>query len=187
MEVPEVHPLNFALRYSPSTLVMHYYIGNDTSQEFVHQVNLSIEKNTTADKIVNELISKESVYFDPKIVPPEQLKRLVQKLIDNKGKKIGREKLRASNIGKTQVESIPLQKHPEDQTDTRGKKKPEIPSLTGKLPGSSDLPKQEKVQYFEDLKPKGKQEVKKETGKEFKMENDAMLKLDNEIEGKVDE
>eukprot|EP00826_Nyctotherus_ovalis_P020603 TRINITY_DN1648_c0_g2_i16.p1 TRINITY_DN1648_c0_g2~~TRINITY_DN1648_c0_g2_i16.p1 ORF type:complete len:249 (+),score=85.82 TRINITY_DN1648_c0_g2_i16:113-859(+) len=148
MEVPEVHPLNFALTYAPPTLVMHYYVGSNTSQEFVHKVSFNFEKNANADRIVKELISKESVYFHPKIVPSEQLKRLVQKLIDNKGKKIGKAKLKPSTVGKSQVEEIPL-------TKQSNKKKPEVPSLAGRLPGPAEQ------QDFDDLKPKGKPETKK--------------------------
>lgn len=157
MEVPEVHPLNFALTYAPPTLVMHYYVGSDISQEFVHKVAFSFERNTSADKIVKELISRESVYFHPKIVPSEQLKRLVQKLIDNKGKKIGKAKLKPSNVGKNRVEEMLSTKQSNKPPEAKGKKKPEVPSLAGKLPGPAEQ------QDLDDLKPKGKAESKKGT------------------------
>ena len=169
MELPEIHPLNFALRYTPPTLVMHYYIGKDTSQEFVHTVNLRIEKSTTADKIVKELINKEAAYFNPKIVPTEQLKRLVQKVIDNKGKKIGNAKLKPSNIGKTQVDNT-ISKQAQSIPEPKGKKKPEVPSLAGKLPGFSDSP--------QDPKPIGKQV-------EDEMEEDDMIREAVDADGKT--
>lgn len=156
MKVAEVHPLNFALKYAPPTLVMQYYLGSDTSNEFVHQVSIFIKKNATAAKIVEELIRVEGTYFDPKIVPKDQLTRLIQKLIDNQGKKIGRHKLKSSNSARINEktassvqESAQAQKVPE--TRPREKKKPEIPSLAGKLPG-----------YNEDAEDRGKHENKEE-------------------------
>jgi len=90
MEMPEVHALSFALRYQPPTLVLHYYIGNDKTQEFAHQVKIRIANNVTAAQIVEELQREETVYFNERVVPRKKLERLVQKLIDNKGKKIGK-------------------------------------------------------------------------------------------------
>jgi len=88
--MPEVHALNFALRYQPPTLVLHYYIGNDKTREFAHQVKIRIANNVTAAQIVEELQREETVYFNERVVPRKKLERLIQKLIDNKGKKIGR-------------------------------------------------------------------------------------------------
>eukprot|EP00826_Nyctotherus_ovalis_P006816 TRINITY_DN11659_c0_g2_i3.p1 TRINITY_DN11659_c0_g2~~TRINITY_DN11659_c0_g2_i3.p1 ORF type:complete len:246 (+),score=85.54 TRINITY_DN11659_c0_g2_i3:140-877(+) len=163
MKIAEVHPLNFALKYAPPTLVMQYYLGNDTSNEFVHQVSIFIKKNATAAKIVDELIRVESAYFDPKIVPRDQLTRLVQKLIDNQGKKIGKHKLKSNSArinektASSVQEAVQAQKVPE--TRPREKKKPEIPSLAGKLPG-----------HNEDAEAKAKHENKEEFALESPLE-----------------
>ena len=97
MEKLKVHPLNFALRYNPPTLVMHYYLGEDQTQEFVHQINVFVKKNATSTKIVEELIRAEPEYFGEEVVPPSQLERLIQKIIDNHGNKIGHLKLKPVN------------------------------------------------------------------------------------------
>ena len=93
MEIPEVHPLNFALRYTPPTLVMHYFLGNDQTQELVHQVKVFLKESVTIAQVINELVREEPLYFAPHIVPKAQLERLVKKLIDNNGKKVGQLKL----------------------------------------------------------------------------------------------
>lgn len=139
MEVTEVHPLNFALKYTPATLVMHYYLGNDVTKEFVHQVSIFIKKNATAARIVDELIRVESVYFNSKVVPREQLIRLVQKLIDNEGKKIGNQRLKPSNLRAINENITPAQEPTAQaqrvpETKLKEKRRPEIPSLAGKLP-----------------------------------------------------
>eukprot|EP00826_Nyctotherus_ovalis_P064181 TRINITY_DN9409_c0_g4_i4.p1 TRINITY_DN9409_c0_g4~~TRINITY_DN9409_c0_g4_i4.p1 ORF type:complete len:195 (+),score=58.82 TRINITY_DN9409_c0_g4_i4:112-696(+) len=82
-----VHPLAFALKYTPPTLVMQYYLGEDQRQEYVHKVNVFLKTNVTAEQIVEELVREDPKYFSPQVVPTEQLIRLVQKLIDNKGRK----------------------------------------------------------------------------------------------------
>ena len=73
MEVPEVHPLNVALRYNPPTLILHYYLGNNKSQEFAHQVKVFLKENVKASEIVTELTHEESIYFHPNVFPTEQV------------------------------------------------------------------------------------------------------------------
>jgi len=152
MESVEVHALNFALKYAPPTLVMHYYLGNDPSREFVHQVKVFIKKNATAARIAEELIRVEPAYFNSKIVPKEQLTRLIQKLIDNEGKKVGHHKLRPTNstrnkmnenVAPVQESTAQAQKVPE--TRLKEKRKPEISSLASKVPEYDGV---------EDTKPK---------------------------------
>eukprot|EP00826_Nyctotherus_ovalis_P043263 TRINITY_DN4534_c0_g3_i2.p1 TRINITY_DN4534_c0_g3~~TRINITY_DN4534_c0_g3_i2.p1 ORF type:complete len:143 (-),score=34.15 TRINITY_DN4534_c0_g3_i2:290-718(-) len=92
MSVPKIHALNFALKYAPPTLVMHY-CKNGGPEEFAHQVQIFLKSSTTAATVANELIKEEPIYFGAEVVQREQLIRLIQKLIDNKGKKIGRLKL----------------------------------------------------------------------------------------------
>lgn len=94
MTVPKIHALNFALKYAPPTLVMHYYT-DDNSEEFAHQVRVLLKKNAAAVTIANELIREEPLYFSSEVVQKEQLVRLIQKLIDNNGKKIGNLKLQS--------------------------------------------------------------------------------------------
>lgn len=73
-DYPEVHPLNFALRYNPPTLVLHYYVGNDKSQEFAHQVKVFLNQNATLAQIVNELEREEAFFFNPNLIPRVQVR-----------------------------------------------------------------------------------------------------------------
>ena len=132
---------------------MHYYAGNDKSQEYVHQVNIDLKKNATADQIVNELIREEGAYFGPKVVESNQLKRLIQKIMDNKGKKVGKLKLKPTDSGTKHNDPSISKQSPQNIIEPKEKKKPEIPSLAGKLP--EPFEKEAKAD-FEDIKPKGK-------------------------------
>ena len=69
----EIHPLNVALKYNPPTLVLHYRLGNDESQELVHQVRVFVKGNITAAEIVGELVREEPIYFNPNLIPREQV------------------------------------------------------------------------------------------------------------------
>ncbi len=74
-DIPEVHPLNFALKYNPPTLVLHYRLGKDQTQEFAHPVKVFLKERATAAQIVNELVREESIYFSPNLIPREQVTR----------------------------------------------------------------------------------------------------------------
>ena len=93
MDMPEVHALNFALLYDPPTLVMQYYLGDDRKTQFAHKVRVTFDNDTTVGEIADELIDMEMVYFNPKVVPRKKLEHLIQLLMDNKGRKIGKLKL----------------------------------------------------------------------------------------------
>ena len=69
----EIHPLNVALKYNPPTLVLHYCFGNDESQELAHQVRVFIQGTVTAAEIVSELVREEPIYFNPTLIPREQV------------------------------------------------------------------------------------------------------------------
>lgn len=73
MEIPEVHPINIALRYNPPMLIYHYYLGSQKELEFAHQVNLLLQQNATASQIVDELLVAEPIYFNPNLIPKEQV------------------------------------------------------------------------------------------------------------------
>jgi len=73
---------------------MHYYKNNDHLQEYVHKVQIFLKKNSTAMSIAKELIREEPMYFSSKVVQKKQLVRLIQRLIGNKGKTIGKSKLK---------------------------------------------------------------------------------------------
>lgn len=70
---PDVHPLNFALKYDPPTILLQYYLGNKPTEEYVHQVKLLIKEGATASIITEELQREESVYFNPNIVSKKQV------------------------------------------------------------------------------------------------------------------
>jgi hypothetical protein len=72
-EIQQIHPLNFALKYDPPTLVLHYRLG-DQPQELAHQVRVFVSGSVNAAEIVNELVREESVYFSD--IPPEQVQSL---------------------------------------------------------------------------------------------------------------
>jgi hypothetical protein len=73
MEIPDVHPINIALRYNPPMLIYHYYLGTQKELEFAHQVNLLLQQTATSSQIVDELLVAEPVYFNPNIIPREQV------------------------------------------------------------------------------------------------------------------
>jgi len=85
MQIPEVHPLNVALRYNPPMLILHYYLGSDKSKEFAHQVKVFLQENVKAKEIVTELIREEPIYFNPNVFPREQVASLFT-LSDNSWK-----------------------------------------------------------------------------------------------------
>ena len=89
-----MHLLNLGLKYTSSTLVIHYYY-DDHSQEYVHKVKVFLKKNATAISMAKELIGEEPMCFSSKVVQKKQLVRLIQKLIHNKGKTIEKRKLKA--------------------------------------------------------------------------------------------
>ena len=138
---------------------MHYYAGKDTSQEYVHQVNIHMKKNVTATQIVKELVREEPIYFGPKVVAFDQLVRLIQKLIDNKGKKVDRLRLKPSNLNK-QIDTKPM---------SQEVKKSEVSSTVGKIGGSNEFGNKGKAYDFDN--PKGRDESKKEPEKKSKNES----------------
>ena len=81
METVVIQPLNFALRYDPPMLLLHYHMGTDITKEFVHQVNVMLKEGASAGKIVTELLNEEPIYFNPKLVPRGQVNRMSLVLI----------------------------------------------------------------------------------------------------------
>ena len=74
--VPTVHPLNFALKYNPPTVVLHYYLNDNTEEELVHSVKLRLGPQVTAANVATELIQNESFYFGPDIISRAQVPSL---------------------------------------------------------------------------------------------------------------
>jgi len=163
MEIPEVHPLNFALKYAPPTLVMHYYIGNDQINELAHQVKVFLKENVTATQIVNELVREEPLYFGPDVVPKEQLIKLVQRLIENNGKKLGKLKLLPKNVPvppalpakKETVKEI-VKEQPKE-TPPSQKEAPQKPSPPSTSSAKEALQKELRTREPKDVAPKLKE------------------------------
>jgi hypothetical protein len=77
-------PLKLCLRFNPSSIALYYKLTQFPGEKFLHQVDIEkeIESNMTAEEIYNRLISIEPVYWNPNNVSKEQIKRLVEKLIE---------------------------------------------------------------------------------------------------------
>ena len=71
--IPRVHPLNFALKYNPPTIVLQYYLNDNTAMEFVHSVKLHLGPRATPADVVSELVREESFYFGSDVIPRAQV------------------------------------------------------------------------------------------------------------------
>ena len=78
----EVVPVNFGLKYKPPKLGVEYFVNDQPNMRFVHEIPLAfLNKTTNVDVLVKELFEKNKNYLNPKVVSPNQVKRLIDKLI----------------------------------------------------------------------------------------------------------
>ena len=103
----EVHALSFALRYAPPTLVMQYYLGEEKSQKYVHCANVFIKKNDTVKDVIERLIEQHPRYFNSSVMPADQLNLLIQKLMDNKGRRMNNLRLKTVDHSNVTEEKPP--------------------------------------------------------------------------------
>lgn len=65
----EVIPVNFGLKYKPPKLGVQYHIRDQPNSFFVHEIPLSfVQKGANIDLTTKEIIDKNKVYLNPKIV-----------------------------------------------------------------------------------------------------------------------
>ena len=76
--LPEIHPISFALKYDPPTIVLQYSRGDDPNQDFAHPVKLVLGRKAAPGEIVDELIREESLYFGPKLIARAQVRNLTR-------------------------------------------------------------------------------------------------------------
>ena len=95
-EIPEVHPLNIALKYNPPMLILHYYLGANKEIEFAQQVNILPHSKATASQYVEELYRAEPLYFNPNELSKAQVS-IWPKFIGGKA--------RAASLGKQRQKS----------------------------------------------------------------------------------
>ena len=78
----EVVPVNFGLKYNPPKLGVEYYMRENPTMHFVHEIPLSIvSKTTNAEQFTSDMFEKHKHYLNPKVVSQSQVKRLIDKLI----------------------------------------------------------------------------------------------------------
>lgn len=70
---PDIHPVNYAIKYNPPTIVLQYYLGSNPAQEFAHPVKLNIPDKANAKEIVQELLRVEDIYFNARVVSEAQV------------------------------------------------------------------------------------------------------------------
>lgn len=65
----EIVPINFGLKYKPPKLGVEYYLKNQPSAHFVHEIPLSfVSKFSNIESVTKELIEKNNFYLNPNVV-----------------------------------------------------------------------------------------------------------------------
>jgi hypothetical protein len=78
----EVVPVNFGLKYKPPKLGIQYYLKDQPTTHFVHEIPLSfVSKGTNVESVTKEIIEKNKFYLNPKVVSSRQVSRLVERLV----------------------------------------------------------------------------------------------------------
>jgi hypothetical protein len=78
----EVIPVNFGLKYKPPKLGIQYYLKDQPTTHFVHEICLSfVTKFTNIEIVTKEVIEKNKFYLNPKVVSANQVRRLIDRLI----------------------------------------------------------------------------------------------------------
>ena len=81
----EIIPVNFGLKYKPPKLGIQYFIqGQPTT--FVHEIALSfVTRSSNVDQVCRDLVDKNKMYLNPKVVGYPQIRRLVERLVKQIG------------------------------------------------------------------------------------------------------
>ena len=65
----EVVPVNFGLKYKPPKLGVEYYLKDQPTMHFVHEIPLSfVGKGADTENITEEMFEKHKHYLNPKVV-----------------------------------------------------------------------------------------------------------------------
>lgn len=82
MQVVEIVPVNFGLKYKPAKLGVQYHIKDQPNAHFVHEIPLSfVTKYSDIDDVTDQLFEKNSIYLNPRVVSHHQVRRLVDRLV----------------------------------------------------------------------------------------------------------
>lgn len=82
----DVIPVNFGLKYRPPKLGIQYYLKDQPTTHFVHEIPLAFlskvggGSNVNIDAIVKEIIEANKQYLNPKIVSDKQVRRLIDRM-----------------------------------------------------------------------------------------------------------
>ena len=78
----DVIPVNFGLKYRPPKLGVQYYLRDQPTTHFVHEISLSqLNKSSNIDAVVRDIIEKNRFYLNPKVVSQSQVRRLVERMV----------------------------------------------------------------------------------------------------------
>ena len=80
----DVVPVNFGLKYRPPKLGIQYYVASQPSVTLVHEIPLAfLNKTSNIDSVIKDLVDKNKLYLNPKVVSTNQIKRLLSRLVQN--------------------------------------------------------------------------------------------------------
>ena len=78
----EVIPVNFGLKYKPPKLGIQYYVPDQPTTHFVHEISLAfVTSKSNIDMVTKEIIEKNKFYLNPKVVSTGQVRRLIDRLV----------------------------------------------------------------------------------------------------------